>query len=120
MIRRNQIQGLSAIVFSTLLFLFLAQGFSTPTATVMTWVLAWAGAESLLSFYGLSWSLERSNKEFFSIFGGGFLVRLISLGVLAYVVASMRVSPALPLLTLAAAYFLLSLVQLPFITHGLH
>ena len=76
--------------------------------------------EGLLSFYGISWGLERSNRTFYSIFGGGFLLRLISLGVLAYVVVSMRLSPTLPFLTLAAAYFILSLVQLPFISHGFY
>ena len=120
MIHRNQIQGFSALVACTLLLLFLARLTHLASSPIVLWVLVWAGMESLMSFYGISWGLERSNRVFFSIFGGGFIVRLVSLGVLAYTSIQLSISPTLPLLSLAAAYFILSIVQLPFIVYGLH
>ena len=91
--------------------------FLCPSITL--WILAWAGGESLISFYGLNWGIGRSNRAFFTLFVGGSLIRLVSLGVVAYIVTVLGVPPAAPLLSLVLAYFILSLVQLPFLTHEL-
>ena len=88
-----------------------------PWMTV--WVIVWAGAESLAAFYGLNWAMTRSNRVFFSLFGGGVLLRLVSIGVVAYLTHLFNVSPTIPLLSLVFAYFLLSIVQLPFFNYGL-
>jgi len=79
----------------------------------------WAGGESLLAFYGLSWSLSRSNRAFFSVFAGGSLFRLATIGIAAWWLTAAHIPPAVPLLSLVAAYFFLSLVQIPFLTHEL-
>jgi hypothetical protein len=118
-IRKSQIQGLSALAATSLALIGIGwlAGLGVPGATL--WVLVWAGCESLLAFYSLSWSMPRSNRAFFSLFVGGALFRLISLGVAAWILIAAKISPAIPLLSLAAAYFILSIVQLPFLSHEL-
>jgi hypothetical protein len=117
---RHQILGLSAILSSTILLVFITRAVAPKFSFLTQWILVWAAFESTLNFYGLNWGLGRSNRAFFSVFAGGSLVRLISLGVLTYILVALRISPAVPLLSLVAAYFILSIVQLPFISNGLY
>jgi hypothetical protein len=119
LIPRNRLQGLSAIIAGSLLLVLVSwkAGLGVPGATL--WVLLWAGFESVIAFCSLSWSLPRSNRAFFSFFVGGSLFRLLSLGVVAWILVAVKAPPAVPLLALVCAYFLLSLVQLPFLTHEL-
>lgn len=119
MIQKNQILGLSALAFTSLLLISLAALFRSAIPGPTLWVLVWAGSESLLAFFGLSWSLSRSNRVFFSMFAGGTLLRLVSIGVAAYVLSVLKAPPTIPLLSLVLAYFLLSIVQMPFLKYEL-
>ena len=119
MTHRNLIPGLSALAATTLLLLGISWLFQSQIPGATFWVLIWAGAEGLLAFSGLRWSLGRSNTAFFSMFAGGSLLRLVSIGVAAWILTVAHVAPTVPLLSLVLAYFLLSLVQIPFLTHGL-
>ena len=112
---RSRHLGLSAIALSSFLLISLSLFFRPSLPSVTTWILVWAAIESLAAFYGLSWSLQRSNKAFFSMFAGGSMLRLVSIGVVAWLMTTLQIPPALPLLSLVFAYFLLSLVQFPFL-----
>lgn len=114
---RNKLLGLSALLTASFLLLGCSVFFKLPAAAA--WVLVWAGFESVAAFLGVTWGLERSNKIFLSLFFGGMLLRLVSIGVAAAVLVQLQISPAVPLLTLVGGYFLLSLVQLPFLNHEL-
>jgi hypothetical protein len=120
MISRNRILGLSTITFLTCLLVCLSRVLIPKAPSFTPWVLGWAGFESLINYYGISWGLKRSNRTFFSIFFGGTLLRLLSLGVLVAILMSLNIPPAIPLISLVVAYFLFSIIQLPFITYGLH
>ncbi|OGR89533.1 MAG: hypothetical protein A2992_03785 [Elusimicrobia bacterium RIFCSPLOWO2_01_FULL_59_12] len=113
--RRNQVLGLSLLTFTSLLLIALAVLWGPAVSAATVWALVWAGSESLLAFFSLSWSLGRSNRVFLSMFAGGALVRLISIGVATYVLTALKMSPTVPLLSLVFAYFLLSLLQMPFL-----
>jgi hypothetical protein len=117
--RRINLLGLSSVAATSLLLLVLSRLLPLKHSQIVFWILVWAGIESVISFTGVSWSLKHSNRVFYSWFFGGSLVRLMSLGGAAWVVTALRIPPAVPLLSLTAAYFLLTLVQLPFISHGL-
>ena len=117
--RRNLILGLSALTVSSLALIVVSFLIRSLSSAAVLWVLVWAGVESLLGFYSLSWGLKKSNKLFFSVFAGGSLLRLVSIGFVAGLMCWLRVSPTLPLLSLVFAYFFLSLVQLPFFNYGL-
>jgi hypothetical protein len=113
---RNRALGLSALAIASAVLMVAARFFQPALTPLTFWVVAWAGFESLAAFYGLSWSMGRSNRAFFSVFGAGALVRLGSIGVVALIVTWMRVSPVAPLLSLVFSYFFLSLIQIPFIS----
>jgi hypothetical protein len=116
---RKQVQGLSALALTSLLLLLAVRWLHLESPGITMGVLLWAAGESLISFYGLSWGLNKSSTTFFTIFAGGALVRLISLGIVALIVSVLHVPPATPLLSLVAAYFVLSIVQLPFFNYEL-
>ena len=119
MIRRNQIQGLSVLALAAFLLFALARAFYPLIPAATQGVLVWAGLESLAAFCLLSGAMHRSNRAFYSIFAGGSLTRLLSLGVIAWRLDSHGASPVIPLLALVMAYFLFSLIQIPFFSHGL-
>jgi hypothetical protein len=119
MIHRKQILGLSALTLTTLLLIGCSWLLPFDHSKVLFWVLFWAGLESVLAYSGLNWSLSKSNKVFFSFFAGGSLLRLLSIGVTSWALTVSHVSPTVPLLALVLSYFLLSLIQLPFLSHGL-
>ncbi len=114
---RNKRLGLSSLLAASLLLLGIAFLWDLPRAAA--WVLVWAGVESLLAFYGVSWGLERSNQIFLSIFFGGMLLRLVSIGVVAALLTLWSIPPVIPLVSLVAGYFILSMVQIPFLDTGL-
>src|SRR5262245_39714316 len=111
---RSKILGLSTLFAVSLLLLAAAYALQLPRAAF--WILIWVGAESLMAFYGLAWSLNRSNRTFLSIFFGGTLLRLVSIGIAAALLVTWQIPPAIPLLSLVTGYFVLSMVQLPFIS----
>jgi hypothetical protein len=120
MISRKQILGLSTIFTLTCLAVIISRVLIPKVPTLTSWILVWAGLESLVNFYGINWGLKRSNRAFFSIFFGGTLLRLLSLGILTSILIGLHIPPTIPLISLVAAYFLFSIVQLPFISYGLH
>lgn len=68
----------------------------------------------MVTFWALGWSLSQSNRAFFSIFVGDALLRLAGLGLFVAVLLSKGIPYTVPLLLVGSAYFLLSVVQVPF------
>lgn len=114
MIRKIQIQGLSVLALSSAGLLIAGTFMPAPVREPVLWVFGWAGLESLAAFFALTWGIERSNKAFYASYIGGALLRLASLGIAAACFWTLKIPPAIPLLSLVGAYFLLSMVQLPF------
>src|SRR5512141_2566435 len=108
MMQGRQIQGLSALGLTTLVLIACSVWVPEPLAAATRWVLVWAGLEGLLGFYGLTWGLSKSNKSFYSIFAWGSLLRLLSIGITAWLLVSFRIPPTVPLISLVFAYFVLS------------
>jgi hypothetical protein len=77
-------------------------------------VILAAGLESFLALGLIRWSFSRSDKLFYSIYFGGSLFRLLSVGAAAWILHALRQPVATPLLSLVMAYFVLSLGQIPF------
>jgi hypothetical protein len=117
MISRNQIQGHSLILALSVAAFFSARHFYP--ALPIQWIVVWAAMESLANFCGLSWAFGQSDTVFYSMFAGGILFRLASIGVITALLCTCHVPIMVPLLTLVFLYFSLSLVQLPFLTYGL-
>jgi hypothetical protein len=116
MSQRSLIQGLVSLTFATLSFIAIVKYLHPSVSNATLWVIGFAGLESLIAFSGLRWSLSRSSKSFLITFFGGMLVRLASLGIVTLILAKLQISPTAPLLGLVGAYFLLSLIQMPFLT----
>lgn len=119
MTRQQQINGISALL--TFPAAVWALTFGLHSAGQRIWVQAMVGLaafESVAGFVALSVAMRRSNKVFFSVFGGGLLMRLILLGLAAYVLQRWSSSVTLPLLALVLVYFISSLIQLPFLARA--
>ncbi len=113
-LRPVHLKGFSALAAGTILLLlltFLIKGL--PSA--VSYLIFWAGVQSAFAFHGFLWALERSNEAFFSIFVGDALLRLLTLGLAAVILWRFHISYTAPLLALAMAYLVLSLVQIPFL-----
>ena len=86
----------------------------TPTVNASVLLIAFAGVQSLAAYFALKWAVSKSNRVFFSIFVGDALLRLACLGVAVALLWVNHVGFTAPLLSLAFAYLLFSLVQVPF------
>jgi hypothetical protein len=109
-----RIKGLSAIACVTAFLLWLAFIINRPLSPIVGALVAGTGLQSMAAFLGLGWALHRSNRSFYSIFVGDALLRLAGLGLTGYWLWSRNLPYTGPLLSLGFAYFLLSLVQVPF------
>jgi hypothetical protein len=118
-ISRNALQGTGFIAVLSAGFFALARHFYPIAPAATQWIVVWAAMESLASFYSLSWAFRKSDKIFFSFFVGGSVFRLASLGVIAALLYVYHVPLMIPLLSLVFLYFVFSLLQVPYITHGL-
>jgi hypothetical protein len=112
---RTLLLGLSTLTGISVVLIVLAKILQPTIPEATMWVLIWAGIESLLAFRGLNWGLERSDRAFLSVFFGGTLLRLFSLGLIASFLVALQIPPAIPLISLVSAYFVLSMAQIPFI-----
>ncbi len=114
--RQKQINGVSALLLLAGMAWFFT-GMVHPTAQRF-WVQVMVGLaafEGVSGFLALSLAMRRSNRLFFSIFGGGILIRLILLALAAWVLHRWSSFVTLPLLSLVLVSFLASLIQLPFL-----
>jgi hypothetical protein len=113
--QKIQNRGLIAIAFTTALLMVASYRFlRKPDPFILGVVLA-VGIQSMAAFWGLLWALPKSNRAFFSIFVSDSLLRLVGLGLATYWLWSRHLPFTGPLLILAFAYLLLSLVQIPFL-----
>jgi hypothetical protein len=113
MIQANQAKGLSVLAVVTTLLAgasFLIRGSQAAVAALVVW----AGLQSMAAFYALLWALPRSNRDFFAVFVGDALLRVVTLGVATTSLYLLKVPFTVPLLTLAMTYLVLSLIQIPF------
>jgi len=113
MIQAIQAKGLSVLATVTVLLTgasFLIRGAQAAVAALVLW----AGLQSMAAFYALLWALHRSNRDFFAVFVGDALLRVLTLGVATALLYLWKVSFTLPLITLAMTYLVLSLIQIPF------
>ena len=115
MTRRNLVKGLGTLVGMTAVLLVGATFYQSTVRQPTEWVLAWAGLESIVVFSLLYWALDRPVNVFYGIFVGGTLMRLASLMLVGLVLHAAGITPTVPLLTLVFSYFILSLLQIPFL-----
>jgi hypothetical protein len=116
--RTIKIKGLSAIAGVTLLLLWMASLINKPLNGFVGGLLILTGLQTMAAFLGLGWALERRDHSFYSIFVGDALLRLVGLGLATYWLWSRSLPYTGPLLSLGLAYFMLSLVQVPFFSRG--
>jgi len=114
MYRTIKITGLLALGAVTALLLLPAILINKTSSVVIPAVILAVGLQSMAAFWALLWALPRSNGAFFSVFAGDALLRLAGLGVAAWWLWSRHQPYTAPLIILAFAYLLLSLVQIPF------
>src|SRR5947207_1428998 len=101
MIRTVQAKGLSVLALATLILMALPYLMMNPLSSVVLWILGWTGVQSMAVFYGLLWALHRSDFAFYAIFVGDALLRLATLGALAYGLFAAGLAYTVPLLSLA-------------------
>ena len=118
-ISRNESIASAWIVALSVCFYCLARAFYPAVPAATQWIVIWAALESLAAFYSLSWAFRRSDSVFYACFFGGTLLRLASVGVIAAYLFIHQVPLLVPLLSLVLLYFFFSLLQVPFLTHGL-
>ena len=70
--------------------------------------------EGAAALWALKWAMPKSNRTFFSVFVGDAMLRLIGLALATYWLWTRHLPFTGPLVTLAFAYLLLSLIQIPF------
>lgn len=115
MMRPIQVKGLSALVAATLLLVLLARQLPLTISPLSYAILVWSSFQSMIAFFFFTWSVQKSDRAFFSVFVSDALVRFLSLGVAVYLLHSWNQAYTVPLLTLALGYLVLSLVQIPFL-----
>ena len=71
--------------------------------------------ESAAALWALRWSLRKPNPVFYSVFVGDALLKLAGLSAATWWLWSRHLSYTTPLLTIALAYLLLPLFQIPFL-----
>lgn len=108
------IKGLSALSAATALLFWVSFLMNRSHPSAAPTMILIAGLQSMAVFSALLWAFSKPNTVFFSIFVGDALLRLAVLGLAVYVLASRHMAYTAPLLSLGAAYFFLSLVQIPF------
>jgi uncharacterized membrane protein YhhN len=113
MIRPIQAKGLSALAIATAV-LFCLSFLIKDLPKAVPAIILWAGFQSMMGFYALLWALPKSNEAFFSIFVGEALLRVLSLGVIAFLLYHWGIGLTIPLITLATVYLFLSLLQIPY------
>lgn len=109
-----QRNGLSSLSLATVLFLLPVSLTHRADRHWIEAMIVLAGLESMGSFWTLSTAMRGSSRLFYRVFGGGFLVRLLLLGVVAAVLHRWAPSLAAPLVAFVLAYFAGLLVQIPF------
>lgn len=113
-----QFKSLSLVLLASSGFLMLPSLYTGILETAVRWVVLWAIAESVLNWALMWWAAPKSNTFFFGVFFGGMMLRLMGLAVSVYLLHRYQIPPMMPLLILVAAYFVLTLVQLPFFTQS--
>ena len=108
------ILGLSALAITTVLLLSVSLLIDKQSSLLVPIIVLGVGLQSMAVFGALFWALPRSNRAFFSIFVGDALLRLVGLGWASFWLWSGHLPYTGPLLSLAAAYLLMSFVQIPF------
>jgi hypothetical protein len=112
---RNLLKGILAMAGLSALAAGVVHALALPRPAV--WAVWLAAAVSLSGFGALSWAFKKSNVVFFSVFGGGYLLRLVLFGVFAWRVYVMSPAALLAaLLTLVAVYGGLLVVETFFLT----
>lgn len=114
MSQTRKIAGLSALGLTTAVLVFVAASFLQATALFSTVFLMITGIQSMVAFWLLGWSLNRPGAAFQSIFVTDALLRLVGLGFAVGWLAMHRLPHIGALLILGIAYFLFSVVQIPF------
>ena len=114
MIQTIRAKGLSTLGMATI-GLFALSLLIKGVSMAVPGVILWAGFQSMIFYYAVLRFLCMSNGFFLSIFVGDALVRFVSLGVVAILLSHFRVPWSIPLGTLAMAYVVFSLLQIPFL-----
>ncbi len=114
MSQSTKLTGVSALTFVTALLLAASFFLHKSVLSLSFIVIAITGFQSILAFLGLGWALHRPGSAFYSIFVGDALLRLAGLGVVVYVLWATGAPFTSTLLLLGSAYFLFSVVQVPF------
>ncbi len=109
------LKGLSALTAVSLVLVAAASLVPIPIRIWVQGMILVASLEGLAGFWSLYIALSKSNKVFYTVFAGGMFVRLVMVGLAAAVLMHWAPSVTWPLLALVGTFFVLSMVQLPFL-----
>jgi hypothetical protein len=114
MSQRTKVTGLSTLALLTAGLLCVSFFLYKSAFTLSFILILITGIQSMVVFWGLGWALPRSGHAFYSIFVGDALLRLVGIGFAVYWLWAHALPYTAPLLLLACAYLLFSVVQIPF------
>jgi hypothetical protein len=112
---QSRILGISAIAFVTLVAFAASLLINSPHRMWIQGMIALAGIESMAGFLTLYWAMRRSERLFFSAFGGGMFFRLLALAAAAVLLYKASVPIVYPLLALVMVSMVGQLIQIPFL-----